>query len=520
MEKRSRTEYSLINIMAGMGGYALNILVSFVCRMIFVRCLSVEYLGINGLFSNILSMLSLSELGIGTAMGYALYRPVAEGNEQKIASYMKLYGTAYRVIGLIVASCGVALLPFLPVLVSETPDIPENLTLLYLLFLFNTASSYFFSYRSAILMANQRNYVVTAISYVMVVVQNALQIAVLLLWSNYLLYLLIQIAVQFLNYVLISRKATKDYPYITDRSAPPLTKEEKWTLARNVKALTVTKLSGVLVNNTDNIVITYFNGLVTTGVISNYTLLSGMLSSLVSQIFVGFSASIGNLNAVESDEHKYRIFKTLNLANFWLYAWGAVGITVLSGDMLAFFFGQEYVADSVIPLLLAINFYMLGMQSVVGMYKSSMGLFRYGQYTLLVTAVLNLVGDVVLGRLYGVAGILAATALARLVSNTWYEPYVVFKHGLKRSALEYLPRYLGYAALLAAVMVGCLLLTWNLTLPLGWRLLAKFVVCIVVPNGVFVLVFWHSEEFRYLLGAANGVRQKLMHWLSSRGGKL
>lgn len=516
MEKRSRTEYSMINIMAGMGGYALNILVSFICRMIFVRCLSAEYLGINGLFSNILSMLSLSELGIGTAMGYALYRPVAEGDEQKIAAYMKLYGTAYRVIGLIVALCGVALLPFLPVLVGETPDIPENLTLLYLLFLFNTASSYFFSYRSAILMANQRNYVVLAISYVMVVVQNALQIAALLLWSNYLLYLLIQIAVQFLNYVLISRKATKDYPYITDRSAPPLSKEEKWTLARNVKALTVTKLSGVLVNNTDNIVITYFNGLVTTGVISNYTLLSGMLSSLVTQIFAGFSASVGNLNAVESDEHKYHIFKTLNLANFWLYAWGAVGITVLSGDMVAFFFGREYVTDGVIPLLLAINFYMLGMQSVVGMYKSSMGLFRYGQYTLLVTAALNLIGDVVLGRAYGVAGILAATALARLVSNTWYEPFVVFKHGFHRSAWEYLPRYVGYALLVSAVTAACFLLTQGLTLPLGWRLLVKFAVCVVVPNGAFALVFWRSEEFRYLLGAAGRIWQKVMHRLGSK----
>ena len=504
MEKRSRTEYSLLNSMAGVIGYVLNVLISFLCRMIFVRCLGAEYLGINGLFSNILSVLSLSELGVGTAVGYALYRPVAAGEREKIAAYMCLYAKVYRVIGVVVAVLGVVLLPFLPALVGEIPDIPENIYVLYLLFLFSSASGYFFSYRSTLLTVNQRNYVTLAISYCVVVAQNVLQILALLLWKNYLLYLVIQVAAVLLTHVLISRKTAKDYPYIEDRSVQPLEAEEKRTLVRNVRAVTITKLSGVLVNHTDNIAITCFKGLVTTGVISNYTLLCGMLASLVSQIFTGFSASVGHLNAVESEEHKYRIFRTLTLANFWFYGWGAVGIAVLSGDMVAFFFGQDYVTQSVIPLLLALNFYMAGMQGVVGMYRSTMGLFRHGRYAMLVSAGLNLVGDVILGRLYGVAGILAATALARLASNAWYEPFVVFRHGFRRSVRGYLLSYMGYAVLAASVTALCLLLTGNVALDLGWRLLIKLAVCVAVPNGIFALVFWRSAEFRYLLSA--GVR--------------
>lgn len=287
---------------ASLGGYALNIILSFVCRAVFTRCLSMEYLGINGMFSNILSMLSLTELGIGTAMIYALYKPVAEGNHGKIASYMKVYGIAYKVIGVIIAVLGVALIPFLSILIGIPPNISENIYLLYLLYLFSTASSYFYSYRGSILIANQRNYIVVAISYVIVILQNIAQIVVLLVTKNYLAYLIIQVLCVLITNMLISRKAIKEYPYINYKHAEKLSKDEIWNLIKNIKALMITKLGGILVNNTDNIVITYFNGLITTGVVSNYLLITSMLNSLVNQLFISTSASLGNLNATGDNE--------------------------------------------------------------------------------------------------------------------------------------------------------------------------------------------------------------------------
>lgn len=509
MVRRSRTEYSFINMTASIGGYILNILLSFICRIVFVHQLNAEYLGINGLFSNILSMLSLAELGIGTAMIYALYKPVAEDDHKKIAAYMKIYGVAYKVIGAIIAVIGLALTPFLNFFVKNPPNIPESLSVLYLIFLFSTVSSYFYSYRSSILIAHQENYIVLAISYGVVVVQNIVQIVALVLWKDYMLYLIFQVLFVLLTNILISAAAKKRYPYIDDKNVESLSKDEKRSLLKNIKALTVTKLSGILVNNTDNIVITYFNGLVTTGVVSNYSLITSTIASLANQVFTSISASLGNLNAVGANEHKYEVFKALNLANFWLYGWAAVGMVCLSNDVVALFFGETYVMEMWVPIILAVNFYMLGMQSVVSLYKSTMGLFRYGQYVLLFTAVLNLIGDITLGKIWGVFGIFFATALARAVTNTWYEPYVVFKHGFHRSFASYMVKYMLYVVLILGVGALCWALCSLIKFPLVVRIIVKCVICIIVPNMLFLILFRKTPEFRYIHGILISLKRKV-----------
>ena len=516
MAQHSRTEYSIINIMTSLGGYVLNILLSFVCRIVFVHQLNAEYLGINGLFSNILSMLSLAELGIGTAMIYALYKPVAENDHKKIASYMRVYETSYRVIGAVIAISGLTLTPFLNLLVKSPPDIPESLTTLYLIYLFSTVSSYFYSYRSSILIAHQENYIVLAISYGVVIVQNLAQILALILWKDYMMYLILQVIFVLLTNVLISTVAKKRYPYITDKNAEKLSKAERKSLLRNVKALTVTKLSGILVNNTDNIVITYFNGLITTGVVSNYSLITNTITSLANQIFTSLSASLGNLNAVSEDEHKYEVFKALNLANFWLYGWAAIGMVCLSNDVVELFFGEPYVMELWVPIILAINFYMLGMQCVVGLYKSTMGLFRYGQYVLLFTAVLNLIGDILLGQLWGVFGIFLATAIARALTNTWYEPFVVFKHGFHRKFTPYIVRYLLYAGLLVGMGTVCWILCKLISFPLIFRIIVKCLICIILPNVAFLLIFRNQPEFQYLRGTVSSLRLKVIGHFKSK----
>ncbi|MDO4622106.1 MAG: oligosaccharide flippase family protein [Eubacteriales bacterium] len=499
MKKRSRIEYSTINMVVSLGGYIFNILLSFICRIIFVRLLSAEYLGVNGLFSNILSMLSLTELGIGTAMVYALYKPVACNDKKKISAIMKVYKKAYFIIGIAVALFGLVICPFLKYIIKEQPNIQENIYLLYLLYLFSMASGYFFSYKGSILIAHQRNYVVTAISYIIVILQNVAQIIALLFTHNYLLYLVLQVFFSLLTNIVIALKASKDYPYLDDYPDEKLSKDEMYSIIRNVKALTVTKLSGLLVNNTDNIVITFFNGIITTGVVSNYTLLSGILNSFVNQIFASITSSVGNLNAQESEERKYAVFCSLNLANFWVYGWAAIGIAVLSGDIVAVLFGNEYVINNSVPIILAINFYMLGMQCVVGMFKSTMGLFRYGQYALLFTAVLNLIGDFVLGKTMGLLGIFIATAIARLVTNTWYEPYVVFKHGFHKKFTSYITRYLLYAVMLTISGGLCFALCSLIKFSAWVTLILKICICIVVPNIVFIAAFYRKEEFSFFL---------------------
>lgn len=497
---RSRTEYSMLNIAAGVGGYALSVVLSLVNRMVFTRCLPAAYLGISGLFSNIFSMLALAELGISGAIVYALYKPLAENDEEKIATLVRVFGTAYRAVALVMGALGICVMPFLTMLVGEQPQIEESLHLIYLIFLFDTAGSYFFTYRSTLLVAAQKNYLVTGVTYLFQCVLAVVQAVFLYTTRNYLGYLVIQVSCNMAAYICISRIAVRHYPYITRRDTKPLEPQEKKKIFRDMRALMTYQVSGVLVNSTDSIIITYFSGLLTTGLASNYTLLTNTLASLLKQVFNGLNSSVGNLNAVESDEKKFSMFQVTNLLNFWAFSWGTVGILFVSSDLVHLLFGESYVLEFSIPAVLALNFYTVGMQNAMWIFKHTMGLFRYGRFTQMFTAMLNLVFSIILGRVWGLFGILFATFLARLLTNLWYDPYVIYKVAFKRRPLEYLWRYLGFLAVLAAQILLCMLLCSFVRFSPLVNVLLKGLVCSLVPNGLFFLIFRRTEEFRYCKG--------------------
>ena len=505
MQKKSRTEYTLLNTLTGIGGYALNTVLGFVCRMVFVRCLSADYLGVNGLFTNLLSMLSLAELGIGSAVVYALYKPLAENDEEKIAALVKLYGTAYRVIGLVVAAVGLVLMPFLNVIIQDQPAIRENIYLLYLINLFNTASTYFFSYRSSLIIAAQQNYIVSVVSYAVAITQSVLQIGALLLTRNYMAYLLIQSVGTLVNNVVVSHIAVKKFPCIKKKDVPPLPKAEKKQIFANVRDLTFYKISGLLVNSTDNILITFFDGLTVTGVVSNYTLLVNTLNSLLSLLFNGLTASIGNHNVTENKTKQFEMFSFLNMMNFWIFGWGALGIIFCSGDLVELCFGGEYVMGLEVPTVLALNFYTVGMMNAVWTYKHTLGLFRYGRFLQIGTGILNILFSIVLGQKWGLFGILLATTMARGCTNLWYDPFVVMKHGFFVSPWTYLKRYCRNLVVLLIAGGLC----WFVFQFIGGsalvRSVAKIILCSLTANGVFFLVFYKTQEFEKLKQVARNV---------------
>lgn len=496
--KKTRTEYSLLNMLTGIGGYAVNTVLGFICRMIFARCLSESYLGMNSLLSNLLSMLSLAELGIGSAIVYALYKPLKEDNEEKIASLMRIYRNAYYIIGIAVAVVGLAIMPFLKYIVGDTSAIKENIYLIYGIYLFNTSSSYFFSYKSSLVTASQRNYAVIGLNYLITSAQSVIQIVLLLTLDTYMPYLIVQtICTQLFN-ITISIIADRYYPCIKRKKPAPLPKSEKKNLFKDFKRVTVYKLSGVLVNNTDNLVITYFTGLGITGLASNYSLLSSTLNTLISQLFGSLTASVGNLNVEKSEAEQYKFFKSLNLSNFWLFSWGAIGITFVASDLVSLLFGANYILPFNIPLIIAINFYMYGMQNAIWTFKNTRGLFKYGQYLLLLTAALNVIGDIVLGKYFGVFGIYLATAIARGLTNTWYEPYAVMKHAFHKSPFIYFKKYLLFALILLGEGAVCYFICKFINFNIVVDIILKALVCTAVPNLALILFFRKTEEFDYI----------------------
>ncbi len=512
MGKKTRTQYSLMNMLTGFVGYFLNTFLGYVCRMVFVRILSEEYLGITGLLTNFLSMLSLAELGVGSAIIFSLYKPIAENDEEKIASLMRLFKSAYRLIGIIVAVLGVALVPFLTFVVGDTSGLKESIYLIYGIYLFNTASSYFFSYRSALINAYQRSYVVVGVSYACTIAQSIIQMILLVTLKSYIPYLIVQTIGTWAYNIIITLWAKKDYPFIEKAKAKPLPKEEKKGIFKNIKHIMSYKISGVLVNNTDNLVITYFSGLGITGLASNYTLLVNTLDTMIKNVFNALTASVGNLNAVETKEHQYSFFKVLNLTNFWLYGYASIGITCVTSDLVNLCFGNNYVMSWEIPLILAVNLYMVGMQNAVWTYKNTMGLFKYGRYILFVTAAINIVLDIIFGYYMGVFGIFLATAIARLVTNTWYEPYALFKHGFGKNPVIYLKKYLYFLFVLllsGGVSYGLCLLCSHYITNILLVILLKVVICTVVTNGIFILVFRKTKEFDYLWNVVKQILKKL-----------
>ena len=242
-----------------------------------------------------------------------------------------------------------------------------------------------------------------------------------------------------------------------------------------------------------------------------------MINSLLTNVFNSQTASIGNLNATEGIEKRYHIFNTANLANFWAFGWAAIGIAFVSSDFIAVCFGSQYVMTIDIPIMLAVNLYMVGMQNTVWTYKNTMGLFKYGQYILFVTAAINILGDIILGKLLGVFGIFLATAVARLVTNTWYEPYALFKHGFGMSPIIYLKRYLMFLSIIIMTgglcWISCTFINFGPLL----NFFIKLIICSLIPNIVFILVFRKSSEYAYLKNVASRVFRSLLTKLKGLG---
>ena len=294
------------NIAFALGGQILNILMSFAMRTVFVNTLGEVYLGVNGLFTNILMVFSLADLGVGTAIIYAMYKPVAEHDTRKIQALMNMYGRAYRTIGLVIIGMGLAMTPFIRYLVKTDQDIPD-LQVIFLLFVANTASTYFFAYKGTLITAHQKNYIVTNVVYSTSILCYGVQIVVMLLTHNYILTLSIQVGTNILQNIITMLIANKMYPYIKKRNSESLCRREKRGIYRNMGALVFYRTGQVIINGTDNIVISAMVGIVESGIYSNYLLLTTTIKNLLQQVFHAITASVGNLNVEESNETKYNV---------------------------------------------------------------------------------------------------------------------------------------------------------------------------------------------------------------------
>lgn len=492
----SRTKNSAKNVAAGFACQGAALLLSFVSRSVFVMVLSSEYLGINGLFSNILTVLSFAELGIGEALSYAMYQPAKEGNREKLCQLMRLYKTAYRGIALFVTVVGVIASFFLDYLVAEKPNIPENFQLIFWLFLFNNVCSYLLAYKQSILLVEQKKYIVLYIQQGTKVAQLLLQMAILFFAHSYYGFLLVQVICTLLTNVFISLYVKKAYPWLNDRSVQaPLPQEEQHKIVKDVKALAISKVAGIVSNGSDNIVIAKILGLTSVGVVSNYTLVINSFSSILWGTLSGITGSMGNFNVNASVEKRRAIFEELYLIVYWIFCLCCTCLIVLLNPFVEIWVGTSYQTDLPIVVALVLIAYVSGMNFPVYTFRVTCGLFDEMKYPYFWSGIANVALSVVLALKMGLFGVYIATVITRLLISETVEGYIVYHKILEKPFWRYVMRYLLSLLLLAGCTLICGKIVQGVPGTGILALLFKGLVTFCLCNAILLLVFARTPTF-------------------------
>lgn len=499
--EKSRTEYSARNTTVAMLARVLAILMGYVTRIVFTHTLSEDYVDINGLFLDILNVLALSELGVGTAITYALYKPIAEGNIEKQKSLMMVYRNFYRLVAGIVTVAGLCVIPFMDVLIKDKPDV-GNLTFIYLMYLLNSTLSYLLIYKRTLIEAHQLSYIGVLYQTVFLLLQYLLQIAVLLTTGNFILFLLMQIVCTLANNLCISAKADKMYPFLKERNAERLSPFERKEMFTDIKAMLMHKIGNVVVNNTDNLLLSAIVGSHSVGKYSNYFLIIGSVRQVLNQMFQGITASVGNLGAMESRDRIRRIFEASFFMGQWMFGLAAICLFEVIDPFVELSFGAQYVFSRNLTLVLCINFYLTGMRQATLVFRDTMGVFKYDKYKAPVEAVINLVVSLVLAKYFGAIGVFIGTLVSTVTTSLWVEPFVLYKYRIGESSRRYFLKYLVYATVTAVLWYVLDVFCSRIGGGLAVVCILRGLVCAACVNLVYFLVYHRTEEFRILVNKA------------------
>lgn len=495
---KSRTENSIKNVKTGLLVQIINKLMAFVVRTVFIKCLNTEYLGVNGLFSNILTILSFAELGIGTAIIYNMYKPIAEDDKEKIKSLMKLYQKSYNIIGIVVFLLGLTVIPFMGYMVKGVPNIKENIIFIYILFLINTSVSYFFTYKKSIIIAHQNQSIINNIDTLLYIFKAIIEIAILIITKNFIAYLLISIIFTILENIIIAIKADKMFPYLKEKNIEKLDKKEKKGIFENVKSLVVYQFGTVVMNGTDNILVSTLINVNTVGLCSNYTMVINSVKSVIHTALNGVTASIGNLNATGSSEQKEKIFYQLTFIDYIIYSFCAISFIVLLNPFVKIWLGSKYVLALSVSIALATSFYIDGMRQPGFAYRTTLGLFNKSKMTPYIGTITNIIMSIILCKIMGVTGIFVATCIAQLASYSWIDPYLIHKYEFKKSVSKYFKKYILYTVTFIIEMLLCLVISNLITVNMYLKFLINILIVVTIPNLLNLILYHKTEEFKEL----------------------
>ena len=425
------TNNSTKNILTSLASSATTILANFITQRIFLSTLGLEYLGLNGIFSNIISMLSIIDLGLGSAIIYNLYRPLARNDVETIKSLMRFYQKAYRYIGLAVCGIGLLLLPFLNLIIPDAPA-GVNLHLAFLLAVLDAACSYFLSFRRSILYADQKNYLINLAHVVYTVGLNFASVAILVLAKNFYLYLIVRVIARLLENLFLHRLSAQKYPYLLARSVKPLKKSLQKDIFQKIRALFFHKIGTFIVLGTDNIIISIFLGLSTVGLYSGYLSIISALTIVVQQAISALTPSVGHLLIAEDHQRNYQAFRKIRHLGFLVSASTALCLYALATPFITLWLGADYLLPSSVLFILTFNYFQQTMRAPYSTFKEAAGIYHEDRFVPLAESAINILASVVLVQLLGLPGVFIGTAISSLALWSFSYPRFVFSSCSRR----------------------------------------------------------------------------------------
>lgn len=513
----SRTSNALKTMATSFFGDMLAYVLKFVIRTVFIQTLGVEYLGIDGLFANILSLLSLSELGFGMAISYKLYQPIAEGDLGRIRVLMRLYKTVYRVVGVAIIAIGLCCIPFLPMVINDFDKLDSlgiNAALVFCLYLAQTASTYlFFAYKSAIVQVHQKGYKLNLAGYVVTIASCVTQLLVLIVARDFIMYIAVVIAFNILQNFVYAVIAQKMYPEELARTDERVTKDELIDLAKDCASLMLYKTNGAVLKATDNIVLSAMMGLTSVGLYSNYLMLQNALKGICGRVLASLDASVGDLHARErGSEHEVGVFRLVNYFAFVIYGFVSVVLFCVVTPFVSAWVGDSLTLGMAFVVPYCLETYLQGNLQFLTRFRTAMGLFQKAKFRPVASAVINLGVSIFAVSLVGIPGVVIGSLTAHIAAEFWYDALIICKHGFGRVKGIY-GRYLAMNVyyLLVTCVAGVAAYAVCGFVPLvGW---ASVVVDMFVSAAIFIGVcvaatFW-TGEFKDALVASRRVVSKI-----------
>lgn len=502
----SRAKLASANIIFGLISNFVTIVLGFISRAVFIQVLGAELLGIEAVFTSLIQMLSLADLGLMSVMTFSYYQPLAKNDRTRLKALTCFYRKLYCCIALVIAVLGSALIPLLPYIVNTSTEIP-NLLIFYLLFLADTVISYLFVYRTTILRADQKNYIIAKYQIITSIVRTISQIIVLLLTANYILYLLIRIASTVLWNILSARKARKDYPDLFTEKVS-LSHQNKIEILEIIKSGIIYKISSVFLTSTTNVVLSITAGTITVGYLANYNLVATSVVQLEAIVFTNLIASIGNLVVLENAKTRFSVFKSMMTIASWLTVVLVTCTTVLCHSFIFLWVGGNYTLSLETEILrMTWMFFECIMQPIFS-YREAVGLYRKTKYVMLVAAIINVVFGLAFGYAWGINGVLLAAILSRVLTYFWFEPKILFKDYFQlKPGFFFRSVLLAFIATAFCTLVGIVaigyvpILSWS-----TWIIEAAIIF--IGTNFICALIFWRRPEIQQVLKTLKSLLHK------------